>query len=87
MVGRPFDTVTNINGCPECQCLCPEIDCDVQCGGEGLGIPGPTDSAGCVTCAGCRVKSKFYRFCIEKILVFFQSHKIKATVYHLLNGK
>ena len=59
VVGRPYDTVTNINGCPECRCLCPEIDCDVMCGGEGLGIAGPIDSTGCMTCAGCRVKSEF----------------------------
>ena len=40
-------------GCEACKCFCPEIDCDSQCGRQGMGIRN-TDKAGCVICGGCK---------------------------------
>ena len=80
MVGHPYETVTNNNGCPECRCLCPEIDCNAECGGEGLGNPGPTDLAGCVVrCMECTKKRKvFLRPLVKEVFSFISQNKCRC---------
>ena len=58
--GHPFRKFNNTFGCQDCQCICPELNCDSHCVEIGfVGIPGPTDEAGCVTsCAGCVLKAE-----------------------------
>ena len=50
---NPYKILMDQFGCIKCECFCPRIDCDANCGGESLGIVGPRDELGCFTCAGC----------------------------------
>ena len=48
-----YDIINNTFGCPECKCICPDVDCDGQCGGKGLGIVEYDNRTGCFVCVGC----------------------------------
>ena len=49
-----FRQIKNTAGCPKCECKCPDVDCDAQCGGKGLGVAVKMNSSECIVCNRCR---------------------------------